>query len=121
MSTDFSIAPVGAPAAIGIGQPVSQAASNAVPTDLPASKAVTAADPSADIRNDPQNANEFISHQAYFDQAASSLVYQVVNSNNGQVIEQFPDSATLQRRAYFRALDLSKDQPAGRLSTDMKA
>ena len=52
---------------------------------------------------------------------AASIVYQVVNGNNGQVIEQFPDSATLQRRAYFRALDLSKDQPSGRLSTDMKA
>jgi hypothetical protein len=37
------------------------------------------------------------------------------------VIEQFPDDATLQRRAYFRALDLSKEQPTGRLSTDMRA
>ena len=121
MSRDFSIAPVGAPAAIGVGQPVSEATSAAVTTDLPASKAVTVAEPGADIRNDPQSANEFISHQAYFDQAASSIVYQVVNSNNGAVIEQFPDDATLQRRAYFRALDLSKEQPTGRLSTDMKA
>lgn len=121
MSTDFSIKPVGASAAIGVGQPVSEAASNAVPTDLPAGKAVTAADPGADMRNDPQSGSEFISHQAFFDQAASSIVYQVVNSNNGQVLEQFPDAATIQRRAYFRALDLSKDQPTGRLNTDMKA
>lgn len=121
MSTDFSITPVGAPAAIGVGQPVSEATSNAVTTDLPAGKAVTVAEPGADIRNDPQSANEFISHQAYFDQAASSIVYAVVNGNNGQVIEQFPDDATLQRRAYFRALDLSKEQPTGSLNTDMKA
>jgi hypothetical protein len=121
MSTDFSIKPVGALAPIDIGQPVSDAASNAVATYLPASQAVTAGDPGAGIRNDPQSANEFISHQAYFDQSASSLVYQVVNSNNGQVIEQFPDDATLQRRAYFRAQDLRKEQPTGRLNTDVKA
>jgi hypothetical protein len=121
MSTDFSITPVGAPAAIGVGQPVSEATGNAVATDLPASQAVTAADPGTDISSDPQAANKFISRQAYFDQAAASIVYEAVNSNNGQVIEQFPDDATLQRRAYFHALDLSKSQPTGRLSTDVKA
>jgi hypothetical protein len=118
---DLSITPVGASAAIGVGQPVSEATGNAVATDLPTSKAVTAADPGADIRGDPQSANEFISHQAYFDQAASSIVYTIVNGNNGQVIEQFPDDSMLQRRAYFRALELSKEQPTGNLNTDMKA
>jgi hypothetical protein len=121
MSTDFSIKPVGAPAPIGIGQPVSEAASNGVATDLPASQAVTATDPGASARNNPQSANEFVSHQAYFDQAAYTLVYQVVDSNNGQVLEQFPDSATLWRRAYFNALDLSKQQSTKTLSTDVKA
>jgi hypothetical protein len=121
MSTDFSIKQVGAPAAIGIGQPVSDAAGNAVATDLPASQAVTAADSSTDARNDPQTANEFISHQAFFDQAAASIVYQVLDGNNGQVVDQYPDDATLRRRAYFHALDLSKDQPTRPLSTDVKA
>ena len=121
MSMDFSIKPVGAPAVIDIGQPVSQAASGGVATDLPASQAVTPTDPGTDTRNDAQTANEFISHQAYFDQAAASIVYQSVDSSNGQVIEQFPDEAALQRRAYFRTLDMNKDQPTGRLNTDVKA
>jgi hypothetical protein len=121
MSTDFSIKPVGAPAAIGVGLPVSEAAGNAVATDLPASQAVTAAASGADVRNDPQTANEFISHQAFFDQAAASIVFQVVDGNDGQVVEQYPDDATLRRRAYFHALDLSKDQPARPLTTDVKA
>src|ERR1700761_3285348 len=121
MSTDFSITPVGAPAAVGIGQPVSGAASNAVATDLPASQAVTATDPGIGTRNDSPSADQFISHQAYFDQAAASIVYQSVDSNDGQVIEQFPDDATLWRRAYYHALDLSKEQAAKPQTTDLKA
>ncbi|HVX78254.1 MAG TPA: hypothetical protein VHB49_19150 [Bradyrhizobium sp.] len=121
MSTDFSIKPVGAPAAVGVSQPVSEATSNAVSTDLPASQAVTAADPASDTRNDAQTANEFISHQAFYDQSAASIVYQVVDGNNGQVVEQYPDDATLRRRAYFHALDLSKGQSTRPLSTDLKA
>ncbi len=121
MSTDFNIKPVGAPAPVAVGQPVSEATSNAVATDLPASQAVTVTDPGAGIRNDSPNTSEFISHQAYFDQAAASIVYQAVDSNNGQVIEQFPDDATLWRRAYFHALDLSKEQATGPLTTDVKA
>ncbi|WP_213770183.1 hypothetical protein [Bradyrhizobium sp. dw_78] len=121
MSTDFSVKPVGAPATIAVGQPVSEAAGNAVSTQLPASQAVTATDPGGDIRNDPQAAGEYISHQAFFDQSAAAIVYQVVDSNNGEVVEQYPDDATLRRRAYFHALDLSKDQPARPIATDLKA
>jgi len=59
MSTDFSITPVGAPAAIGVGQPVSEATSNAIATDLPAGKAVTVAEPGADGK--PQHRHESLS------------------------------------------------------------
>ena len=44
MSTDFSIKPVGAPAAIPVAQPVSEATNNAVQTVLPASQSVTVPD-----------------------------------------------------------------------------
>ena len=119
MSIDFSIKPVGSPAAIAVVQPA--AAQNAVATQLPASQSVTAVDASAGARNDLQAANDYVSHQAFFDQAAASIVYQVVNSNNNQVVEQYPDDATLRRRAYFHAIDLAKDQPARPLATDLKA
>ena len=57
MSTDFSIRPVGARAPSPVVQPVSQAAGNAVATDLPTNQSVTAADASTAARNDPQMAS----------------------------------------------------------------
>jgi hypothetical protein len=120
VSTDFSIKPVGAPVAAPLVQPVSEAAGSAVATDLPASQSVTAADAGASVRNDTQTAGSYVSHQAFFDQAAASIVYQVV-SGTDQVVEQYPDDATLRRRAYFHTLDLTKDEPTRSLATDRVA
>jgi|HubBroStandDraft_5_1064220.scaffolds.fasta_scaffold340118_2 hypothetical protein len=122
MSTDFSIKPVGAPATIVVAQPVSEAASNAVQTTLPASQSVTVPEASSGASNDtPQQQSDFVSHQAFFDRAAGSIVYQEINSNTNQVVEQYPDDATLRRRAYFHALDMTKDQPTRPITTDLKA
>src|ERR1700722_9555267 len=122
MSTDFSIKPVGAPATIVVAQPVSEAASNAVQTTLPASQSVTVPEASSGASNDtPQQQSDFVSHQAFFDRAAGSIVYQEINSNTNQVVEQYPDDATLRRRAYFHTLDMTKDQPTRPITTDLKA
>ncbi|WP_240535663.1 hypothetical protein [Bradyrhizobium sp. STM 3809] len=112
MSSDFSVRPVGAPASVPIIQPSSPAVANAVPTDLPPSQTVTAAEDSPPVRNDaPLNtANDLsVSHQAYYDRAAAALVFQVVNRRTDQVVAQYPDEAVLRRRAYFNTLDLQKD------------
>jgi hypothetical protein len=121
MSTDFSIKPVGAPAATPIAHPVSAAANNAVATVLPTSQSVTAADASAGARNDSRPTSDFVSRQAFVDSAAASIVLQVVDSRTNQVIEQFPDEAVLRRRAYFHTLDLTKGQPTRLLATDRTA
>ena len=121
MSTDFSIKPVGAPAVIAVAQPLSQAASHAVATELPASQSVTAAEAGAVVSNDLLSVGDAVSHQAFIDRAAASIVYQVVDSKTDQVVAQYPDEATLRRRAYFHALDLTKSQPARILATDRKA
>jgi hypothetical protein len=123
MSTDFSIRPVGAPAPTPVVPPVSHAANNAVPTDLPASQSVTATDASVAVRNDvgTSSDSDFISRQAYIDQAAASIVYQVIDSRTDAVVTQFPDEAVLRRRAYFHTLDLTKGQPTRLLATDRKA
>ena len=120
MSADFSIKPVGAPVATPIPQPVSDAANNAVATVLPPSQSVTVVDASASARNDPSASND-VSHQAFLDRAAGSIVYQVVDNRTNQVMQQFPDDAALRRRAYFRTLDLTKDAPTGLLATDRNA
>jgi hypothetical protein len=122
MSTDFSIRPVGVPAPSPVVQPQSQAASTAVATQLPASQSVTAADAGVATGNDPQSpGSPDVTHQAFFDRDAASLVFQVVNRNTDQVVEQFPDEAALRRRAYFHALDLSKSTPARAVPTDRTA
>jgi hypothetical protein len=121
MSTDFSIRPVGVPVATPVAQPVSQAANNAVATELPASQSVTVADAGAGVRSDSLAASGFISRQAYIDQAAASIVYQVIDSRTGTVVQQFPDEAVLRRRAYFHTLDLTKGAPTRLLATDRKA
>ncbi len=121
MSTDFSIKPVGTPVATPIVSAAGSAASGAVATQLPPSKTVTAADASASGRNDSQSSSDFVSHQAFFDRAAASVVFQVIDGRTDQVVQQFPDEAVLRRRAYFHALDLSKNAPTRLLATDLKA
>ena len=121
MSTDFSIRPVGSPAPTPVVQPVSEAANHAVVTELPASQSVVVADASAAVRNDWQPASDYVSHQAYIDQAAASIVYQVIDQRTDTVVTQYPDEAVLRRRAYFHTLDLTKGAPTRLLATDRKA
>ena len=121
MSTDFSIRPVGPPAATPVVQPSGGAAHKAVATELPPNQSVTAADASVGVRNDPETASDYVSHQVVIDRAAASIVYQVVDNRTNLVIQQFPDEAVLRRRAYFRTLDLTKAEPGHRLVTDVKA
>jgi hypothetical protein len=121
MSTDFSIRPVGTPAATPVVQPSSGAADKAVKTELPAGQSVTASDASVSVRNDPETASDFVSHQVVIDRAAASIVYQVVDNRTNLVVQQFPDEAVLRRRAYFRALDLTRDTPPRQIITDRKA
>jgi hypothetical protein len=122
MSLDFSIRPVGAPVATIAVQAPSPALSNAVATVLPTNQSVTVAEPSASVRNDVQSISaEAVSHQAFYDRAAASLVFQVVDTRNAEVVDQYPDEAVLRRRAYFHALDLSKSSPPRALPTDRSA
>src|ERR1700722_15323167 len=121
MSSDFSIKPVGASVEAPIVPAASNAASNAVATELPASQSVTVPDASAGTSNNSQGSSDYVSHQAFFDSAAASIVYQDVNDQTDQVVNQFPDEAVLRRRAYFHTLDLTKEDPTRPLATDRTA
>ena len=121
MSTDFSIKPVGAPVAAPIVQHVSEATRHAVATELPAAQSVTAADASVRARAESDAVNVSRSRQVVFDRAAASIVYQVVDVRTSAVVQQFPEEAVLRRRAYFHALDLSKDAPTRLRATDRQA
>ena len=122
MSTDFSIRPVGTPVAVSL-PPASNAAIGGVPTQLPANQSVTATDASTASSNDsPDQGSSDLSRQAFFDTAAASVVFQSIDALTGEVVQQFPDEATLARRAaYFHSLDLSKDGSTRPLTTDLTA
>ena len=92
-----------------------------VTTDLPASQSVTAPDASTLARNDPQALSYDVSHQAYYDRSASAMVYQEVDEKTDQVVDQYPDDAVLRRRAYFNALEMSKDDPHRVIPTNLVA
>lgn len=119
MSTDFSIRPVGVPVAVSYPPATSSAAQVGVPTQLPANQTVTATDAGTASSNYSQGASGQLSQQAYFDTQAASVVFQSVDDLTGQVVTQYPDEATLRRRAYFHSLDQSKDQHP--LATDVTA
>jgi hypothetical protein len=120
MSTDFSIRPVGTPVAVPL-PPAGNAAIGGVATQLPASLSVTATEASTASRNDSPAPSGDLSHQAFFDTAAASVVFQSVDGLTGQVVQQFPDDATLRRRAYFHSLDLTKEAISRPLATDVTA
>ncbi len=122
MSMDFNIKPVGAPVAAPIAPPVSEAAHLAVATELPAPQSVTVVDASvrAQARPDSGVVTPAVSHHVVIDQAAASIVYQVVDEKTSQVVKQFPEEAILRRRAYFNSLDQSKGVPTRMLATDRK-
>ena len=126
MSTDFNIKPVGAPVAAPIVQPISEAAHHAVATELPASQSVVASDAgarasdSAAVRVSISNASS-VSNQVVIDREARAVVYQVVDNRTSQVVKQFPEEAVLRRRAYFHALDLTKEAPQRLRATDRRA
>ena len=120
MSTDFSIRPVGTPVATPIPPSTGTAAQNGVATQLPASQTVTPPDAGTQAANNSQSGSGFVAQQAYFDTSAASVVFQSVDELTGQVVQQFPDDATLRRRAYFHSLD-QKDPSARPLATDLTA
>lgn len=108
MSSDFSIKQVGSPTAAPLPPPPSAAADDAVATDLPAHQSVTAADAATRVRNDPQAAGATSNH-VIFDRDAGAIVYQVVDNRTSLVLRQFPDQASLRRRAYSRAWEQARE------------
>ena len=111
MSTDFSIRPVGVPAALPVVRPASDGTANAVQTQLPAPQTVSQPTNAAAATNDAQppvtqtSASPQVTQNVVVDSAANSIVYQTISKTTGEVINQFPDDAVLQARAYYRALE----------------
>jgi uncharacterized FlaG/YvyC family protein len=60
------------------------------------------------VANNPPAPASDLSQNVVIDRAANTVVYQTIDQQTNQVINQFPDDAVLLARAYFRALDDAK-------------
>jgi hypothetical protein len=120
MSTDFSIRPVGVPAPTPVVRPSSEGARQAIPAVLPAAQSVTATDTRTALQADPAPVKDDVSHQVFIDRAAGAIVSQVVDSLTNLVVQQYPDESVLRRRAYFRALDQTRNTATRLPAADLK-
>jgi hypothetical protein len=121
MSMDFSAEPAEEPSAAVAAPSISQIAHGAVAAALPPGQSLTVAGTVAAASNDPQAASDDPPHPATVDQAAASIVYQVVDSLTNTAVQQFPSESLLRRRAYFHSLDLARGAPTRPLATDRTA
>jgi uncharacterized FlaG/YvyC family protein len=110
MSADFSVKPVGVPAATHIIRPAPEAAREAVRTQLPPAQSVTASETTKALRRESvQIDRERLSRQMVFDEDSAQLVYQVVDQRTEDVVAQVPDEAQRRSRAYFREMERAKE------------
>jgi len=109
MSTDFSIKPIGAPAAAPVVLSTDTAAEEGVATQLPPSRSVTPANGAAAPGTGASSDSTDTARAAYIDRSSGAVVLQVVNSFTRVVVEQYPDEASLRARAYSRALENARE------------
>jgi hypothetical protein len=125
MGTDFNIKPVGASVATPVIRPAPEAVREAVPTELPSDKTVTAAAPllhaNISAANYQQVDSDRISKGVIIDRDAAEIVYVSVDKKTNQIINQYPEETRLRTRAYLRAMDTAKQDAKmadRRLETD---
>ena len=128
MSTDYMIKPVGAPVAVMMTRPAPEAVREAVPTQLPPDKAVTAAPGVSHVNVSPANYQQVdsdrISKGVIIDRDAKEIVFVSVDKKTHQIINQYPEETRLRTRAYLRAMDVAKQDAKlyeRRIETDRNA
>ena len=125
MSTDFNIKPVGAPVAAPIVQPSAKRRNMRSRPNCRRARASRRSDARARqhrFRRGPRLHFECLGLEPGGDRSRrGAVVYQVVDNRTSQVVKQFPEEAVLRRRAYFHALDLTKDAPQRLRATDRRA
>jgi hypothetical protein len=95
-----TITPPGAVQQAFVSRPEPVAVAQAVATELPPAKAVTAVGPAAPAigLSDPYE------YQVLVDPATHDVIYRTVDERSRQVVRQVPDQALLRMRAYARSL-----------------
>jgi hypothetical protein len=127
MSTDYMIKPVGAPVAAPIIRPAPEVR-EAVATQLPPDKTVTALPGTSHVNISPANYQQVdgdrISKGVIIDRDAAEIVFVSVDKKTNQVINQYPEETRLRTRAYLRAMDVARQDAQiadRRIETDRRA
>jgi hypothetical protein len=92
----------------------------AVATDLPPTKAVTAAAATEMARNSARGADT-VTRELIFDAHSREIIYRVIDQRTRQVVRQVPDQAMLRLRAYARALRDGENPSAAEQQADLVA
>jgi uncharacterized FlaG/YvyC family protein len=89
-------------------------------TEIPQSKAVTAAVAAAQARNNSARADA-VTRDIVIDAHNREIIYRVIDQTSRQVVRQVPEQAVLRLRAYARALRDGESPSAALLRTDLVA
>lgn len=103
MDTAVTIKPPAIVAPAALSRPDSAPVRQAVPTELAAPKAVTAAVDSSR----PQNAHlqqPTLTREVFVDAQTREVIFRVIDERSRRVVRQVPDQALLRMRAYNQAL-----------------
>lgn len=105
-----TITPPGAVQQAFASRPEPAPVAQAVATELPSAKAVTAANSAASML--PLGLSDPYEYQVLVDPATHEVIYRTVDERSRQVVRQAPDEALLRMRAYARSL------AEGKIATD---
>src|ERR1700704_6791008 len=99
-----TITPPGAAQQAFTSRPEPAPVAQAVATELPSAKAVTAASPAAPTLDSAMSFSDPYEYQVLVDPATHDVIYRTVDERSRQVVRQVPDQALLRMRAYARSL-----------------
>lgn len=122
MDAGIAVRPTTGVAATDYARPNSAPVQQAVQTDLAASKTVTAAAPSENLRYDAlAGRNPAQTRQYVIDPQTHEVIFRIMDTRTRQVVRQVPDEALLRMRAYAKALSEGKNPSSVDLQTDFQA
>ena len=99
-----TITPPGAVQQAFASRPEPAPVAQAVATELPSAKVVTAASPAAPMLDSGLGLSDPYEYQVLVDPATHDIIYRTVDERSRQVVRQVPDQALLRMRAYARSL-----------------
>lgn len=104
MESTVTIKPSAMVATAALSRPDAIPVRQAVPTELAAPKAVTAATDSARSQSTNLQQRPTLTREVFVDAQTREVIFRVIDERSRRVVRQVPDQALLRMRAYNQAL-----------------